>query len=103
MHMRIRTEAPPPQEREHTDQPPHEAHSFMKCSWLCICVPSPPTSALLDDWNYINNKGHEGYSTTTEIAPCQQKENIPTSEICVHFVSQHSVWFKTCLLSSELN
>ena len=29
MQVRVRTEAPPPQLREHTDQPLQEAHSFL--------------------------------------------------------------------------
>lgn len=32
MQVRVLTEAPPPQLREHTDQPLHVAHSFLKCS-----------------------------------------------------------------------
>lgn len=49
MQVRVRTEAPPPQEREHTDHPPHKAHSFMKCIWPCICGLSPPSSTRLDE------------------------------------------------------
>lgn len=30
IQVRVLTEAPPPQLREHTDQPLHEAHSFLK-------------------------------------------------------------------------
>lgn len=33
MHVRVRIEAPPPQLREQTDQPFHDAHSFLNCSW----------------------------------------------------------------------
>lgn len=32
MQVRVRTEAPPPQLREQTDQPLHAAHSFLKCN-----------------------------------------------------------------------
>lgn len=33
MQVRVLTEAPLPQLREQTDQPPHAAHSFLK--WSC--------------------------------------------------------------------
>lgn len=33
MQVRVRTEAPPPQVREHTDQPLHGNHSFLR--WSC--------------------------------------------------------------------
>lgn len=32
MQVRVRIEAPPPQLREQTDQPFHDAHSFLNCS-----------------------------------------------------------------------
>lgn len=47
MQVRDRTDAPPPQVREHTDQPLHVAHSFLKCSCLRVRAGCTDESSLL--------------------------------------------------------
>lgn len=45
MQVRILTEAPLPQLREQTDQPPHADHSFLKCSCRRARTGRPDESA----------------------------------------------------------
>lgn len=47
MQVRDLTDAPPPQVREHTDQPLHVAHSFLKCSCLRVRAGRTDESSLL--------------------------------------------------------
>lgn len=63
IQVRVRTEAPLPQLREQTDQPPHAAHSFLKCSCLRARADRPeegapegPHVGIHEDWSKRREK-----------------------------------------------